>query len=87
MRIDEVVRAAVPNASDGFIEHILWGRTPYPMGRITAKSLYKAARRVDRASKNGIRLCDLCDNQVTGSGWECDKCHAVMAAIRESDNA
>lgn len=76
----EVVRAAIPGASDGLVEHIVWGRTPFPCGPITTRSLYDAARRWLRAGKSGKQLCELCDRVVTPpEEWTCDRCLAAMS--------
>jgi hypothetical protein len=39
----QIIRAAIPEADEVLCDHILWGRTPFPMGAITAQSLFKAA--------------------------------------------
>jgi len=39
----EIIRKAIPNADDELCEFILWGRTPFPAGSITARDLYQAA--------------------------------------------
>jgi len=77
MKADQIIRAAIPDANDSLCEHILWGRTPYPMGRITARSLYRAADRFRRAQENGVQLCSFCDNAA--DGMACRKCDAVLS--------
>jgi hypothetical protein len=79
----EIIRKAIPGASDGLCEHVLWGRTPFPCGAITARSLYSAARRVKRAADHGHELCDLCDNVVTGDGFACDSCLSILEQCRK----
>ena len=73
-----VIQAAIPNASDATIEHILWGRTCYPVGPITPKSVYKAASQWKRACDNDIMLCDWCDQKAEGGKWMCSKCSEVL---------
>lgn len=65
MTFEQVIRAAMPDADAATIEHILWGRTPFPMGQVTAQTLYRAASQWRRAMQNGLRLCDYCDKVVS----------------------
>jgi hypothetical protein len=74
----QVVKAAVPGASDDFIEHIIWGRTPYPCGAITAKSLYKAASQYNRAYQHHIRLCDWCHRPAELNDYMCKHCNDAL---------
>jgi len=82
MNGEQIVRAAIPNASAELIEHIIWGRTPFPVGAITARSLYKAASSFKRASDKGIALCDFCDNKANPNGYLCDSCQESLNACR-----
>ena len=68
MTAQDVIRNAVPGASDSFCEFILWSRTPFPFGAIDAKTLYKSTMTYHRAYKNKIELCELCDNKVYKKG-------------------
>lgn len=77
----QCIRAAVPDADDAFCDHILWGRTPFPMGKITARDLYKAANRLDRANKKGVRLCELCDN-IAVDEFNCKACNDALSLTR-----
>ena len=79
MLVTEIIRNAIPNASDEVCEHILWGRTPYPVGAITAKELYKSANRFKRAHDNGIRLCEFCDNIAMPDNWVCTSCNRALS--------
>lgn len=74
MNVERIVRAAIPEATSSVIDHILWGRTPYPCGAITPKSLYKAADSWARACRNNLYLCDLCHRVDEGSKGACDHC-------------
>lgn len=75
----QVVQLAIPDASDELCDHILWARTPFPCGAITAQSLYKAARSWDRAQAKGIELCDFCHNRVpAGQRFLCERCSDGM---------
>lgn len=85
MTFEEVIKAAVPDATPGFCEHVLWGRTPFPMGQVTARSLWLAARRTYRAAQNNIYLCDLCDNRVRRGQFNCRKCQAVLDGAARSN--
>jgi hypothetical protein len=73
----EIIRKAIPTADDATCDHVLWGRTPFPAGRITARTLYRAANRLKRASANGRRLCDWCDNLAV-DGWTCKACNDAL---------
>lgn len=81
MTYAEVILAAIPGAEHDVVEHILWGRTPYPMGRVTARSLYKAASGWRRACANGIALCDHCERHAV-TRFECQFCHDVLHQAR-----
>jgi len=81
--IHEIIRAAKPEASDEFCEHIIWGRTPYPVGRVTPKALYKAASGYVRAYRKNTRLCELCHRIVTDQKrYVCDRCESVLTKNR-----
>jgi len=70
----QIVRAAIPNASDSLCDHILWGRTGFPcFGKVTAQIVYKAAYRFKRASDKNMDLCDFCDRIATKNDL-CDVC-------------
>ena len=78
MNVSQIIRAAIPEASDELCEHILWSRTPFPVGAVNAKSLYCAASRLDRAHKHGLVLCEFCDNVRTHK-WTCDRCEEYLS--------
>lgn len=82
MTPDEIIHAAVPDASDDFCHHVLWGRTPFPCGVITAQSLYKAATSLNRANANGIHLCDHCHNLAMENEWMCKQCADALTLVR-----
>lgn len=79
MKIYDVIRAAMPQASADLCEHIIWGRTPYPCGQITAKSLYRAAHGFKRATDGGRRLCDCCNRLAIKNGL-CARCRITLNA-------
>ncbi len=80
-----VIRAAIPAASDDLCEFILWERTPFPVGRLDAKSLFKAASRMKRAAANKVMLCDMCNNKVTPPESSCPRCKDVLQRISDGD--
>ena len=82
MTFAAVIRAAIPDATDETCEFILFGRTPFPVGAVTAKSIYQAAARFRRANSNGLRLCEFCDRIVIPPSWTCPRCDK---ALREAD--
>lgn len=75
----QVIRKAIPDADDALCDHILWGRTPFPMGGITARGLYEAARRFQRAAVNGRRLCDWCNNLALTGEFMCVLCATAIS--------
>ncbi len=83
MLTSDVIRAAIPNASDELCEQILWERTPFPVGSMNAKSLYRAASRWQRAIDHGLYLCLFCDNLREKGQWTCAKCDRVLSAQKE----
>ena len=78
MQIQEIIKAAIPRASDALCEHIIWGRTAYPFAQITARVLYRAASRYKRAHDHGFRLCDFCDRQVERGHFVCPSCNKAL---------
>lgn len=78
MKISDVIMAGFPEASADTCEYILWNRTPFPMGKITARDVYKAASRVRRATLHGIYLCDMCDNKCSKGVFCCDRCRCAL---------
>lgn len=81
--IKQIIRAAIPTASEELCGFILWEKTPFPMGRVSARKLYKAASTYKRACDNDIQLCDLCDNKVTHHKFTCDKCYGFLRSYEE----
>lgn len=80
------IRAAIPGASDELVDHIVWGRTPFPFKKLGARDFYKAASRFKRASDRGVRLCDHCDN-IAVDGWCCQNCSDALRAISPHNRA
>lgn len=78
MKIIEVMRKAQANITEDEAEFILWERTPYPVGGITAKSLYQATRRFYRVIKNHRKCCELCDNLAKENDSLCERCARVI---------
>ena len=76
----EVVRAAKPDASEDYANHILWGRTPYPCGRVGARELYKAASGFTRAMEHGLRLCDFCESIAAPGAYTCACCESALSS-------
>jgi len=84
----QIILAAIPDATGDDIEHVLWARTPFPVGRVTAQSLYRAASGWARAGRNGIQLCDHCRNPVApGRKNECDGCGSALDGFRAESHA
>jgi len=83
----DIVRAAIPNADKGLADAILWGRTPFPVGKVTARELYEAAERFRRAEDHGVTLCDWCDRKTEDGRKLCRRCHtALRRACDETDD-
>lgn len=74
----EICRAAKADADEDWSQHILWGRTPFPCGSITAQSLYRAASGQARAERNGLVLCDLCEAIAAPGSSTCRQCDAAL---------
>ena len=83
MDIRTIIRAAIPDATDEACEWILWERTPYPMGAIDARSVYKAASRMQRAANHKLRLCELCDRVAEPGKWICHRCEDFLTKARQ----
>lgn len=82
MQAIEIVRAAIPDADESLASHILWGRTPFPFTKVTAKDLYRAASSFARAGANGRRLCDWCHREAEKGEWVCASCRAGLDSCR-----
>lgn len=80
MTPQQIIRGAIPQADEAICEHILWGRTPFPFAKVTAREIYKAADRFRRAGAHGIHLCEFCDRPAV-DGWNCEKCKALGATV------
>lgn len=78
-----IVRAAIPDADDEVISHIVWARTCYPFGEVTPRDLYRAASRWRRAGEHKLRLCDHCDNVALHGEWMCVNCRDGLERCRE----
>lgn len=82
--IAEVVKAAIPDATPEIIDWVLWERTPYPCGKVSAKKIYKASSSFVRASVSGIKQCELCSKgRVFGEGFVCSRCKKQLARYRD----
>ena len=78
MLISDIIKAAIPSADESICEHILWGRTPFPMRGISAKELFKSASGFNRANKKGNRLCDWCHCLAVEGKSECQSCYDAL---------
>lgn len=81
MNAAQIIRAAIPDADDATVEHVIWGRSPWPFVRPAAQHLYKAASGFKRATDKGIRLCDHCEAPAAANDWECRKCYDARHAF------
>ena len=79
--VREIIRAAIPGATEDFCEYFMWERTPYPFGRISAKNLYKWASSFRRAGENNVPLCDLCENMATNHKYTCNRCYDALHTV------
>lgn len=75
----DIVKAAIPGADQDLAQHVLWARTPFPIGAVSAHDLYRAASRYRRAIEQGLRLCDWCD-RVCGDELLCERCASALHA-------
>jgi hypothetical protein len=82
MKITQVIQAAIPGATMEQCDYILWERTPFPAGDITARLLYRAASSFRRAIEHKIMLCSFCHNKVFGDESECFKCTEALSNLR-----
>jgi hypothetical protein len=83
----DVVRAAMPDATEEDAEFIVWARTPFPMVEGAARNIYRAASGWARATRNGRVLCDLCWRAVTGEGMTCETCMRMLEECRLYEGA
>ena len=85
MDVRTIIRYAIPNASDEVCEWIIWDRTAYPFVPLTAKEIYKAAARVQRATNGKKQLCDLCDRLAEPKMGLCKKCREALNKAQSDD--
>jgi hypothetical protein len=78
-----VVRAAIPQAQEELVNYILWERTPFPVGSVSARDLYRAANRWERARKNGLTLCPFCNNKMEPEKFHCVSCQKHFDEIEQ----
>jgi hypothetical protein len=83
MTYAEVIRLCIPDADDRLCEHILWGRTPFPMRKVTGMSLYRAAWRWERARQFGITVCEMCDHEAESGEKLCLLCKTALSYARK----
>lgn len=81
MSAETVIRAAIPDADKSTIDHIIWGRTPFPFKALTPKSLFKAASAYRRACDRGVILCDLCHRIARENAWTCVRCNDALRGV------
>jgi hypothetical protein len=91
VKFREVIRAAIPGASDELCNWVLWERTAWPMERPSARALYRAASGLRRAEARGEVLCDFCNRlaeEPTGAIMpKCGRCRASLQRLREASAA
>ena len=80
MTIEQVIKNAIPDATKSEMVYILWFRTPFPCGSITARSLYKAAPAYLRAYNNDVKLCEWCHNKVDTKTL-CSRCQKALKEV------
>lgn len=73
----EIVRGAIPGATAEMADSILWSRTCFPMGEVTARDLYRAASRCRRAHEHGLVMCEMCD-RLAMNDTLCSDCDAAL---------
>lgn len=83
MNAEDIVRAAIPNASEGLVNYMLWGRTSFPFTSVSARDLYKAASGYKRAWDGGKQLCDLC-HIADYDKYTCKSCEDALRKCREA---
>lgn len=84
MNVEIAIKAGFPAATAADVDHIVWGRTPYPFAKLGLRDFYKAASRYRRACDNGLRLCDMCDRLAMLGDWVCAGCDAALKAPSEA---
>ena len=77
--VQDVVSAAIPGADASLAQFVLWSRTPFPVGQVSARDIFKAAYRWKRAIVRGRRLCDWCDRITGAEELLCAHCAAALS--------
>ena len=84
--IQDVIRAAIPGAPKDLCEFILWERTSYPFGRLTAQKIFKAASGFARAGANGRALCEMCRRLSVPQKFLCERCQSALDNAQEAQS-
>lgn len=80
----DVVREYFPDAPEGEVDHIIWGRTGYPVfwQGDPETSFRRSLRRHMKARQRGYKVfCDFCNEQATSGGWLCRCCKKTWRRI------
>lgn len=78
MDVEKIIRTGYPGATPSIIEHVMWGRTPFPFVKLDARMILKAASGLYRATKNGLVLCDFCDRLAVQGDSLCERCDSAL---------
>lgn len=78
--ISAIVKEYFPDATEDFIEYVLWGRTAFPAGTVSGsyeEDVRQACIALKDAQEKGIVLCDMCDQPATVNRL-CKGCHDAL---------
>jgi hypothetical protein len=77
----DIVQEYFPDATEDFVEFLIWHRTAYPAGNITGSfegDLRKACVVYKDAKERGINLCDFCDAEAQSGKNVCKVCEEAL---------
>lgn len=78
--VSAIVKEYFPDATEDFIEHVLWGRTAFPAGTVSGtyeEDVRQACIVLKEAQGKGIELCDMCDRPAIINRL-CESCYDTL---------
>lgn len=77
----EIVQEYFPEATEDFVEYLVWHRTSYPAGSISGsyeQDLREACIAFKEAKEKGITLCDFCNKEALQGKSFCAECEEAL---------
>jgi len=82
----QIVQTALPDAPGWLVNDVIWSRTPFPIGKVTARQFWKAANGLRRAQEHGLVLCEMCHRVAVPGDYLCGRCRDAMVINRKGED-